>query len=183
LRVIAGTARSVPLKFPRGARIRPTTDAMREALFSSLCDCTAEARFADLYAGSGSVGIEALSRGAASCLFVEADRRCVATLRENLGTTGLADRAAVALGKAERVWAALVQEHGPFDVVFADPPYDLPGFAPFARRLVVDREGVAQHGIVVVQYGARHRLVGLPEPSRLKRFGDTEVRFYTDNAP
>ena len=182
MRVIAGSAKSVPLRFPRGARIRPTTDAMREALFSSLRDRTEGARFADVYAGCGSVGIEALSRGAASCLFVEADRRCAAALEANLSLTGLAGGARVAIGRAERLWLALVEAHGPFDAVFADPPYDLRGFSEFAERLVVGREGVAPGGIVVVQYAARLGLPGLPEPTKLKRFGDSEILFY-DNAP
>ena len=75
VRVIAGSARSIELSFPKGTKIRPTTDAMREALFSSLADEVEDCRFADIYAGCGSVGIEALSRGAQSCAFVEKDAR------------------------------------------------------------------------------------------------------------
>lgn len=178
MRVIAGSARSIPLRFPRGAQIRPTTDAMREALFSSLGDAVPGARFADIYAGSGSVGIEALSRGAEACVFVEADRRCVRALQENLRATHLWERARITCGRAERVWTAATAHGGPFDIVFADPPYELPDFDQFAARLATAREGVAPGGVVVVQYRAGCELPGLPEPSRIKRFGDTEIRIY-----
>ena len=95
MRVIAGTARGRPLVAPRGAHTRPITDRVKETLFGILGDRVLDARFLDLFAGSGSVGIEALSRGAASCDFVEHDRRAVAAIRENLERAGVAELASV----------------------------------------------------------------------------------------
>jgi len=166
------------LKYPKNARIRPTTDAMREALFASLGDRVIGARFADLYAGCGSVGIEALSRGAASCVFVEKDRRCAQTIAENLAHTGLGETATVHKGPVERLWPRISDTDGPFDIVFVDPPYDLPGFGEFVRRLAVGCEGVAPGGMVVLQYGADHDTLGLPEAVRAKRFGESVILFF-----
>ncbi|NSW58513.1 MAG: 16S rRNA (guanine(966)-N(2))-methyltransferase RsmD [Armatimonadetes bacterium] len=178
MRVIAGSAKSIPLKYPSKARIRPTTDAMREALFASIAGRVVEARFADLYAGCGSVGIEALSRGAASCVFVEQDPRCVQVLRANLQAARLTQGATVTRGFVERIWARIAQESPGFGIVFADPPYGLASFAEVARRLVVDREGVASGGLVVLQYGASWEQLGLPEPSRIKKHGETVMLMY-----
>ena len=76
------------------------------------------------------------------------------------------------------MWATVAAHSGPFDIVFADPPYDLRDFDRFAARLATAREGVAPEGLVVVQYRAGCELPGLPEPSGTKRFGDTEIRIY-----
>lgn len=178
MRVIAGSAKSLRLSYPKRADIRPTTDAMREALFAGFGESVIDCRFADLYAGCGSVGIEALSRGAASCVFVERDHNCVKVLRENLAHTRLSEAAQVWQGSVERVWARVAEEFGPFDIVFADPPYGLRGFEEFAHRLAVLGEGVASGGMVVLQYNADAAAMGLPEPTRRKRFGETIVSIY-----
>jgi 16S rRNA (guanine(966)-N(2))-methyltransferase RsmD len=177
MRVIAGTAGSIELVFPRGAVVRPTTDAMREALFSSLGERVEGAGFCDLYAGAGTVGIEALSRGAELCVFLEQDRRCVEALRENLRRTGLAEAAVILHGPAERTWEPAWREHGPFDMVFADPPYGLASFEPLQERLVNPGEGVAAGGLVVVQCDRRFPRPGRVE-TRLRRYGETEMRMY-----
>ena len=178
MRVIAGSAGSIQLKCPRGAHIRPTTDAMRESLFGSLGDRVTDARFADLYAGCGSVGIEALSRGASLCAFVEKDARCMAALTDNLARTRLAERAVPVRGPVEGAWRRVWEAHGPFDIVFADPPYGLASFGALARRLVADEEGMAPGGLVVLQCRAGEDLPGLPPYVRARRFGETELRYY-----
>ena len=125
-RVIAGAARGRRLQVPPGDGTRPTSDRAREALFGtleSLLGAWAGRRVLDLYAGSGAVGLEALSRGAAHALLVEADARAARTLAANVATLGLAG-AEVRRGRVERVAAHGLP--GPaYDVVFADPPYDL----------------------------------------------------------
>ena len=98
MRVIAGEAKSLHLKVPAQAGLRPTMDAMRETLFASLAPELGGARFADLYAGSGAVGIEALSRGAQFTVFVESDARCTEVIRENLTNTRLAEWGLVVRG-------------------------------------------------------------------------------------
>ena len=182
MRVIAGSARSLRLRVPRGPDIRPTTDAMRESLFASLWGRVEGCRFADLYAGCGSVGIEALSRRADFCLFVEKDRRCVEAIRANLQTAHLSDQAAVTQGAVEKLWPALAERHGPFDIVFLDPPYGLRGLAEFTRELVQGRSGLAPEGLVIVQCGVEAAGEEMPECARLRRFGETELRFYEENS-
>jgi 16S rRNA (guanine966-N2)-methyltransferase len=121
MRVIAGTAKGTRLApVPRG--VRPVADRAREGVFSSLGDVVPGARVLDLYAGTGALGIEALSRGAVSALFVERDRRALATIRENLRRTGLAGWATVVGGGVERFLDGAGDERA-FDLVFLDPPY------------------------------------------------------------
>jgi 16S rRNA (guanine966-N2)-methyltransferase len=126
-RVVAGAARGRRLAVPPGQGTRPTSDRAREALFSSLGSLVgawAGRRVLDLYAGSGAVGLEALSRGAAHALLVESDARAARTITANVETLGLAG-AVVRHGRVERVVADGLP--GPaYDVVFADPPYELP---------------------------------------------------------
>lgn len=123
-RVVAGAARGRRLAVPPGRGTRPTSDRAREALFSTLeseLGSLAGRRVADLYAGSGAVGLEALSRGAAHCLLVESDSRALRTLRANVDALGLPG-AQVAAGRVERVVAG--QPPGAaYDLVFLDPPY------------------------------------------------------------
>lgn len=122
MRVIAGEAKGRRLG-PVPAGTRPVSDRAREGLFSSLGPRVLEARVLDLYAGTGAMGIEALSRGAASCAFVDSSPAAVAAIEDNLATTRLADRGAVVRSDAGHF---LARPGGPYDVVILDPPYDLP---------------------------------------------------------
>jgi 16S rRNA (guanine966-N2)-methyltransferase len=119
VRVVAGTHGGRRLRAPRGTGTRPTADRVREALFSMLGDVTG-ARVLDLYAGSGALGIEALSRGAASAVFVDRDPAAVATIRRNLDDLGI-DGADV---RRRDALAFLAGRGASFDLVFCDPPYD-----------------------------------------------------------
>ncbi len=178
LRVIAGDAGSLPLKVPPGADIRPTTDAMRETLFASLASAIRGARFTDLYAGSGAVGIEALSRRAELVVFADSDSRCTKVIRANLENTNLSEGGIVVRGRLPAVWTRIAQVHGPFDIVFADPPYDSPDLPELAERLVIDQEGVAPGGIVVIQHDLSEPLLRDIEPDKVKKFGQSRLDFY-----
>jgi 16S rRNA (guanine966-N2)-methyltransferase len=177
MRVIAGEARSTRLVSPKGATVRPTSDAVREALFSSLGDAVVDARFLDLYAGTGAVGIEALSRGAAFCVFVERDRRCVQAIRANLGNTRLSDRAVVVPRDAKQAVEQVLTEHGPFGIVFLDPPYDDASAARVAEAALSGRV-VAAPGLLILQHSRKAPFQGLPEPQRTRRYGETVLSFY-----
>lgn len=121
MRVIAGIAKGRTLDAPRGGATRPATDRIRETLFAILEPVLGEARVLDLFAGAGTLGIEALSRGAASVTFVERSAEAVKTLRKNIAATGFGDRAHVV---AANVLGFLEQSAGgPYDVVFCDPPF------------------------------------------------------------
>ena len=123
MRVIAGIARSMPLKAAEGDNTRPTTDRIKETLFNMLQSDIAGCRFLDLYSGSGAIGIEALSRGAKEAVLVENARQAIAVIKDNLTFTKLSPKAVV---MEQDVLSAInrLSGKGVFDIVFMDPPYD-----------------------------------------------------------
>ena len=124
MRVIAGSARRIQLKTPEGTDTRPTTDRIKETLFNMLQYDLAGSAFLDLFAGSGGIGIEALSRGAQKAVFVEQSIRPVACIKENLLHTGLEDRALVMNMDVLAALKQLESKEYCFDFVFMDPPYN-----------------------------------------------------------
>lgn len=155
MRIIAGTAGRRAIQVPAHVT-RPTTDFVRQAMFSILGEKVLGARVLDLYAGSGAIGLEALSRGAASCVCVDDHRQAVAAITRNLATTGLAG------GRAVRAEAAafLRRDHGTYDLIFADPPYcKHPGDPdPLAGLLAgaVLRPRLADDGWFIAETAASH---------------------------
>lgn len=165
---------------PKGLATRPTADRVREALFDILGPRVAGAEVLDLFAGSGAVGIEALSRGAARAVFVERDHAAVAALRQNLDRLGLAPRARVIVRDVEAALRGLARRGARFDLVFLDPPYagDLA-----ARTLAGLGDGahLAADGLVVAQHrtkGALPEVEGLLRRLRTRRFGETSLTFF-----
>lgn len=177
MRVIAGALGGRQLRAPPGARTRPTIDRVREALFSVLGSVDG-ARVLDLFAGSGSLGIEALSRGADHALFVEAWRRAAATLEANLSSLRLEGRAGVLLLRVEAAHRELVAR-GPFDLVFCDPPWaEIPKLAPRLGGLL--RAPLLAPGArVVLEHPARAPFELDPSPDLTlltqRSWGDTGV--------
>jgi 16S rRNA (guanine966-N2)-methyltransferase len=174
MRVIAGTAGGRGLVAPRGRATRPITDRVKETLFGILGSRVLDARALDLYAGSGAIGIEALSRGAVSCVFVDHDRRAVAAIRENLERTGLAAQASVRGTDVQRFLERLLDER--FDLAFVDPPYEERAILAPLERLT----GLLAPGATVVV--KHHWRTPIPEPSGLarwreRRFGETTLTF------
>jgi 16S rRNA (guanine966-N2)-methyltransferase len=171
VRVVAGEFKGRRLHAPRGARTRPTADRVREALFSMLGDVSG-ARVLDLYAGSGALGIEALSRGADSAVFVERDRAALAALLRNLQAVG-----ANAEVRRQDVARFLAQPEGTFDIVFCDPPYDVAPrvAAQLAEALPATLEESAR---IVTESDKRNPLV-LPLPLVVERsYGDTRIAIH-----
>ena len=139
MRVISGKFRGRPLQVPGGKGVRPTSDRVREALFSVIYDRLEGARVLDLFAGAGSLGIEALSRHATSALFVEPKRAHVKVLERNLSfVTSSHELWPI---KAEQALQRLNREERRFDMIFLDPPYD-------TNLLAVALEGIAKHGLL-----------------------------------
>jgi 16S rRNA (guanine966-N2)-methyltransferase len=124
LRIIAGRWRGRRIRFPTGTTIRPTPDRVRETLFNWLAPHIREAHVADLFAGSGALGLEALSRGAASALFVERDARCVDALRAHCTEFGAAGHEIVRGDALTSLRTTRGKTRAPFDIVFVDPPFD-----------------------------------------------------------
>jgi 16S rRNA (guanine966-N2)-methyltransferase len=172
VRVVAGEFKGRRLHAPRGTRTRPTADRVREALFSMLGDVSG-ARVLDLYAGSGALGIEALSRGAESAVFVERDRGALAALERNLEAIG-------ASGEVRRQDVArfLARPEGTFDLVFCDPPYDV---APAAAVALTDALPalLRDDARLVTESDKRNPLV-LPLPLLVQRtYGDTRIAIHS----
>lgn len=175
-RIIAGTAGGRELRTPSGRGTRPTSDRVREALFSALDarDALSGARVMDLYAGSGALGLESASRGAAEVTLVESDRAAASVIRDNAARLGL--RATVL---PVAVSSALAGTARPLDLVFIDPPYDLS-----EEALAGDLEALATRGwladgaLVVVERSKRSAEPTWPdglEPERLKKYGETVI--------
>ena len=140
MRVIAGVARGRRLAAPPGTTTRPTSDRVREATFNALGSLGAvvDATVLDLFAGSGALGIEALSRGAARCTFVEPDRAARAAVEANLATCGLAAQATVVAGPADRFVADATRTGARFDLALLDPPYGFEGWPELLAALPAD---------------------------------------------
>jgi len=177
LRVIAGKLKGRRLKTPTWDGLRPTSDKLRETLFNILAPRIAGARVLDGYAGTGAVGIEALSRGAAAVTFVERDRRAQALIEENLAHCGVADGYVIIRASVARALAGL--QGDPFDIMIFDPPY-----GEAADGLLAGAgEHLSAGGVLVVEHARR---VATPERAgRLRRSrevtsGDSALAFYTD---
>jgi 16S rRNA (guanine966-N2)-methyltransferase len=172
MRVIGGEFRSRVLKSVPGLDVRPTPDRLREALFSILTPRIEGAVFTDLYAGTGSVGIEALSRGAAKAIFVEANRAAVSVIRENLRSLGLEARSLVLPLRATKIAPGM---YG--DIVFIDPPYRLEREYGDMLELL----GGAPPKLAIVQHDVRLKLAdsygGLTRTRELRQ-GDNVLSFF-----
>ncbi|MGW1676711.1 16S rRNA (guanine(966)-N(2))-methyltransferase RsmD [Saccharopolyspora sp. NPDC002376] len=176
-RIVAGSVGGRRIDVPpKGTR--PTSERVREALFSALESAMelSGARVLDLYGGSGALGLEALSRGAAHATFVEHDRRAAAMLRRNATSLGFRD-VHVAQAKAETLLSSPTDQ--PFDVVLADPPYDLPQEKlQQVLTALVDNGWAAPGSLVIVERALRSGEPDWPpnlHPLRSKRYGDTAV--------
>jgi len=173
MRVIGGEFRSRPIKSVPGLDVRPTPDRLREALFNILAPRIESAVFADIYAGSGAVGIEALSRGASRAIFVEKNRAAADVIRENLRSLGIDPRAELLQSRA-----AIALPNVRADIVFIDPPYE--AVEEYQKSLITLGEHPA--ALVIVQhftklvldesYGALHR-------TRILKQGQNALSFYS----
>jgi 16S rRNA (guanine(966)-N(2))-methyltransferase RsmD len=179
MRVIAGTARGVPIAAPRGSGTRPITDRVKETLFAILGDRVPGARVLDLYAGSGAIGIEALSRGAARADFVEHGRPAIAALAANLEKTRLGEVASVHATDVDRFLRTT--QIGPWDLVVLDPPYE-------ARAIVPTLDAAAPHLARGAIVAAKHFWrTDIPDRTnrlsvvRRRRFGETMLTFLEES--
>jgi 16S rRNA (guanine966-N2)-methyltransferase len=184
MRVIAGTYRSRPLVAPRGLQTRPTSDRLRETLFNILAPRLEGCRFVDLYAGTGAVGIEAISRGAEHVWFAENAEPALASLRQNLASLKISRGFTV----EDRGVGALLQRLGklpkPVDVVYLDPPYEAED--EYAGSLnffgsVRGRAILSEDALVVAEHNSKSKLAiryGALEHTRLLKQGDAALSFF-----
>lgn len=189
MRVVGGLAGGIPLHVPKqaGETLRPTMDMVKNAIFSVLGESVEGTRVLDLFAGIGGLGIEALSRGAAACTFVESDRRACDTIRRNLEKTRLTG-GEVANADVAR-WLGRFVAEGAFDLILADPPYaKQPGDRDFAPELIGNaalRRALKPGGLLVLEHmpEAPLDLRNAWKLERRKRYGATAVSFLRPLAP
>jgi 16S rRNA (guanine966-N2)-methyltransferase len=182
MRVIAGTHRGRRLYGPRTRALRPTSDRVREALFSILGNRLKNGRFLDLYAGTGAVGIEAVSRGMEHVTSVESNRDALKLLRQNLELCHIGEEITVRSQTVQQFLSYPNQWNGPYDIVFADPPYaeasELPSLLAESRTYDL----FALDSWLVIEHAAKTDLpmsLGCTQFLRRYRYGDTVLSLYT----
>ena len=176
MRIIAGLARGLSLTVPRGDATRPTSDRVREAIFSSLGTRVTAAAVLDLFAGTGALGLEAISRGAQSVVFVEQARTALDCLAKNLAGFKPPPTAQIMRGEVHRELARLTK---PFDLIFADPPY---GTDPLPMLETVRQRGLLATGGLFVLESAKRDAIAMSADWQLHReavYGDTRVSYLT----
>jgi 16S rRNA (guanine(966)-N(2))-methyltransferase RsmD len=189
MRIIAGKAKGRTLIAPKAKNLRPTTDRVKESLFNILA--VSGKRFLDLFAGAGSVGLEAVSRGASRVILVESHRGCAEVIRTNIGRCGFVniplDGTEGGSGQdievvevpVDRCLKLLGHRGERFDVIFADPPYER-NLIGETLRLIRAQGLIAQDGVLVVQHSAREEIPARREGYRIedsRRYGETALSF------
>jgi len=176
MRVTGGTGKGRRLKVPAGDCVRPTSDKVKQALFNILGKNVEGAVFLDLYAGAGGIGIEALSRGARTVVFVDGSRDSIEVVKHNIMQTGFGDRAEAVYSKAE---SFLKKPSGPYDIVFLDPPY-ADELQPLLERLA--GAGILKSdSIVIAEHFKKQsspKSAGTLVLYRDAQYGDTVLSFY-----
>lgn len=180
MRIIGGAAKSRPFSAPKGAALRPTADRIKEALFATLYSVEG-ASFLDLYAGTGSVGMEALSRGARKSVFIEKDVRLTRALKKNVAQFDFGGASEIYTMEVKKGIRLMAERQERFDIVFADPPYGK-GLAGATLELLSDGAIIAPGGIVIFQHAEAEPLRmhgGVFALTDQKRYGDTVLSFLT----
>jgi 16S rRNA (guanine966-N2)-methyltransferase len=179
MRIIGGEAGGRPIHLPKGCRIRPTSDRVKESLFALLEPVVGD-HFLDLFAGCGNVGLESLSRGASRCVFLEKGPKMAEAIRENCRLLGFEGRADIIAADADSGLRRLGKRGDRFDILFADPPYE-EGFLAEMGPLLSGMDLLAQDGIVVLQHSVREPLEVSQWPTMTvadqRRYGDTLLTF------
>ena len=163
MRVIAGVARSMPLKTPEGLDTRPTTDRIKETLFNMLQNDVPGAVFVDLFSGSGAIGIEALSRGAERCVFIDNSQRSIRAVNENLRSTGFTRNSEVV---SRDSYDYIKHTSKTFDIIILDPPY---GYSHISNILPFAAKKLNDGGIIICEYEKEAPTPETPDGLELKK--------------
>jgi len=180
VRVIAGEAKGRPLKAVPGMNTRPTTDKVKEAIFSMIGPYFDGGTALDLFAGSGGLGIEALSRGMDKAVFIDSERQSILTVRSNVEAARMSDKAEIYCNTAERALKLLEKRQAAFGLVFLDPPYRMK-HADLLMQEMHDRRLLEPGATIVVEHDAAHRYPEQPPGFRQLRhalYGEIGVTIY-----
>ncbi|UVI32454.1 16S rRNA (guanine(966)-N(2))-methyltransferase RsmD [Paenibacillus spongiae] len=180
MRVIAGTAKGRALKPVPGMNTRPTTDKVKEAIFSMIGPYFDGGRALDLFAGTGGLGIEALSRGIGHAVFVDLERQSIEVIKRNVEAARVAERAEIYRNEAGRALKVLEKRGTAFSLVFLDPPYKMKDMDAFMQELA-ERGLLEAGGTVVIEHDAEHVYpvtAGAFEQTKHALYGDTAVSIY-----
>ncbi len=182
MRIIGGAFKGKRLSAFKGQKIRPTSDRVKEALFNIIVSQIKEGiKVLDLYAGTGNIGIEALSQGASAALFVENDRKAIELLRKNLEHCGITDKAEIISRDVLRAIAEIEARDASFNIIFLDPPYGrgLPGMT---MKLLGD-SSISTGALIIVEHSRREELeekYGRFFKYDSRKYGDTSLSFFSE---
>jgi len=179
MRIISGSARGRKIKVPK-TTLRPLSDQARESLFNILAKLVPDSIFLDLFAGSGAVGLEALSRGAKLSMFVERERKAVEVIRENIEDLGFSDRSEVYSIDALRALKIFQKNNAKFDIIFMGAPYGSPDLAK-ALKFIGESGFLSPNGVLIAEHRFKSILedvYGVLKKIREERYGDTVFSFY-----
>lgn len=179
MRIITGTAKGTKLKAPSGLDTRPTADRVKESVFNILGDIVVDARVLDIFAGTGNLGLEALSRGGKSAVFVDHSQESIEIIKENAHRTKLVDLTEIYKNDVLRALDRLAQSEHSFDLLFCDPPYKK-GFVQTVLEKIDKQPIMADRGIIVMEH-SRHEKIADEwenlELRRTERYGATLISF------
>lgn len=180
MRVITGKSKGSKLTAPKGLHTRPTSDRVKEAIFNILGNISNESQVLDLYAGSGNIGIEFLSRGADKCYFIDYDNNSIKTIKENLEKTRLVEKALVYKNTVEKAIDMLSSKGIIFDYIFLDPPYEKKLIVPILEKISCSKI-LNDKSIIIVEHESQ---LLLPEiihdllKKDSRKYGGTTISFY-----
>ena len=179
MRVIGGISRSIKLKSPAGKETRPTSDRVREALFNIIGQDVNNALFVDGFAGSGAVGVEALSRGARHCIFIEKRAHCVKIIKENLQQTNFAEKAEIIKTDIFAGFKHFKKKCNPADFIFLDPPYGSSRLTLKLIELIVSQKLIAEKGVVIVEHSKEEDFEDIEKWAHVntRYYGNTAISF------
>lgn len=180
VRIIAGIAGGIPIKVPPTDKTKPTLDRVKESVFSILQPYIPGTKVLDLFAGSGSLGLEALSRGADFAVFVDSSRLCVETIKENIGKTRMTEKAQVVKADVYKAIQYFSRQGMKFDIIFLDPPYAR-NFVCKTLQMIVDNDIINENGLIAAEHIDSEPLpgrIGKLAKVRSKQYGDTVFTFY-----
>lgn len=180
MRVISGSAKGRALKAVPGMSTRPTTDKVKEAIFSMIGPYFDGGQVLDLFAGTGGLGIEALSRGMSRAVFIDVEKKSVDTVLHNVQAAGLKEQAEIFRNDAVRALKALAKRERQFELVFLDPPYKMKAIAELIAAME-DQGLLASQAVIVVEHDAEDvlaEMIGGMEQQRRAEYGDTAVTIY-----